>query len=129
MPAQRPFEQAFWSKVDKRDPDECWPWTGKRNSGGYARLCRGRSELSASQIAWRLANGRDFPAGLYALHRCDNPGCVNPAHIRPGTQRENVADMVAKGRANWTGLVVDQLRRGPINRGSSDPTSSTARKE
>lgn len=52
----------------------------------------------ASQVAWCLANGSDWPEGMHAMHSCDNPSCVNPAHIRPGTHAENMRDMFAKGR-------------------------------
>jgi hypothetical protein len=82
--------------------DECWPWTGTRNSKGYGqlRVTRGRSprHVTATRVAWALANGLEFPAGMQACHSCDNPPCVNPNHIWPGTNGENVKDSFAKGR-------------------------------
>jgi hypothetical protein len=103
MPHSIPLEQAFWSKVDKRGSDECWPWTGYHNHRGYARFSRrdkgGPSKgHPAGRMAWVLTYGKPFPAGRFACHRCDNPGCVNPAHIFPGTPLDNMRDMVAKGR-------------------------------
>jgi hypothetical protein len=74
MPAQRPLEQAFWSKVDKRGSDECWPWTGYHNHRGYARFSRrdkgGPSKgHPAGSMAWVLTYGkrRSPPADLPAI--------------------------------------------------------------
>jgi hypothetical protein len=54
--------------------------------------------VSAHRLAWEAANGRPVPDGLLVLHSCDNPPCVNPAHLRAGTHRENMGDKVARGR-------------------------------
>jgi hypothetical protein len=97
-------EERFWAKVDKRGPDECWPWAAGRNAKGYGYFHiggeRARSvvERSAHRASWVLARG-PIPDGLYVLHRCDNPPCVNPAHLFLGTHLDNIQDMKAKGRA------------------------------
>lgn len=83
----------FWSKVDKREADECWPWLGTVNHRGYGRL----SNKPATHIALSL-DGRPRPVGAMALHSCDNPPCCNPAHLRWGTAADNVADMVSRKR-------------------------------
>ena len=54
---------------------------------------------------WELMNDSAIPAGKIIMHTCDNPICVNPDHLRVGTQRQNVEDMIAKDRANITPLI------------------------
>jgi hypothetical protein len=86
----------FWSKVEKSDERSCWNWkAGTRN--GYGRLWLDGGIKSAHRVAWEFTNG-PIPDGLRVLHRCDNPSCCNPAHLFLGTQEDNVADMVSKGR-------------------------------
>jgi hypothetical protein len=87
----------FWSKVDRRGPDECWPWLGHLDDGGYGRV--GRGHFVASRVAWELHNEAQVPEGQRVLHSCDNPPCMNPAHLWAGTQKDNVQDAISKGRA------------------------------
>lgn len=112
------LELRFWSKVDRRGPDECWPWKAAKRRRGYGVFWRAGKFVNASRVAWELANGRPMPAEMRPLHGCDNPPCCNPRHIRPGTQKENVAEMHARGRTNlprgekhWThGLSLSDIR-------------------
>jgi hypothetical protein len=97
----RPFEQRFWEKVDRRGPDQCWLWTAALTGNGYGviRLDTHLPRVQAHRASWMLSNG-PIPDGLWVLHRCDTPRCVNPAHLFLGTRADNVQDMIAKGRQN-----------------------------
>lgn len=89
----------FAAKVDRRGANECWPWTGCRNSCGYGRIAlRGpvRSVIATHAALW--LDGRPRPEGAIALHSCDNPACVNPAHLRWGSHADNVSDMMNRQR-------------------------------
>jgi len=91
--------ERFWSKVDMRGPDECWPWLGASvKSYGRFYLNREMTSVPAHVLAWELENAAEFPIGLESRHTCDNPICVNPRHIVPGTHSENVRDCVERGR-------------------------------
>lgn len=85
------------SKVAVQD-DGCWLWTGCKSSGGYgdAPIMLAPSRL-AHRLSYSLLVG-PIPDGAVVRHTCDVPPCVNPAHLRVGTQAENIADKVAKGR-------------------------------
>lgn len=91
--------ERFWSYVDIRRHDECWPWTGGVSSDGYGsfKLASYRT-VTASRLAL-IAYKMQEPEGLHVLHRCDNPSCCNPRHLRFGTVADNAQDKVSRGRA------------------------------
>lgn len=79
-------------------PDECWEWTRARNKN-YGMISVGNGKLRGAHIiAWELANDAELPAGMLIRHTCDNPPCTNPGHLLLGTQADNTADMVSRGR-------------------------------
>jgi hypothetical protein len=85
----------FWSHVDKSG--ECWNWIAKHTQDGYGSLKLNRKMYSAHRVAYEISTG-DNPSGFVVMHSCDNKSCCNPAHLKKGTHRDNMQDMIAKGR-------------------------------
>ena len=92
----------FWMLVEIGDPDECWPWTGYTDEDGYGQMYDGYRMRGAHELALEWFSGEARPKGYDTCHKCHNPVCVNPAHLRFDSRKSNVADMVAAGRCNPT---------------------------
>jgi hypothetical protein len=120
---QESIVSRFWAKVERNGPlhpvlhTHCWQWTGcvvaryGQIALGHPRT-PGSKRWKAHRFSWELFHG-PIPDGLRVIHQCDNCLCVNPSHLRLGTQRENVHDAIRKGRRNAFGqqkLQADDVR-------------------
>lgn len=92
----------FWSRVAISGDDECWNWTAGKNGVGYGVFyCdtgSGRRAMLSHRFSLGVSLKKDLPRELFVLHSCDNPACVNPHHLRLGTQKENMRDAVIRNR-------------------------------
>lgn len=93
--------------TDKNDLEGCWPWTG--STSGPSKFAYGvisidgrRTRVTRYLLSEKL--GRPLGRFEYACHSCDNPLCVNPAHLFVGSPKDNQRDSIRKGRANRSGL-------------------------
>ncbi len=92
----------FWSYVDVQEPDNCWVWL--KWTDPYGRFHIGKERTLAHIFSYELKNGFGSAMGLVIRHSCDNPPCVNPAHLIGGTHKENTEDMYCRGRqGDWKG--------------------------
>jgi len=100
------WSDRFWSRVHPEALSGCWLWHGKVRHDGYGVLGF-NSKYRAHHVAYEKVNGARLP-GTVVMHTCDVPGCVNPEHLRLGTQQENLADMHRKGRARGNAKLTEE---------------------
>jgi hypothetical protein len=115
---------SFYSFVNKDGPviyeelGKCWVWTGYCTARGYGRY---KFLNAAYRIAWVLEYG-PIAEGMHILHRCDNPSCVRPSHLKQGTHQDNMDDKCAKGRQSHAGgNTIEGAARGDRNGARTKP--------
>ncbi|MGH7182638.1 MAG: HNH endonuclease signature motif containing protein [Nitrospiraceae bacterium] len=99
------IEPFFWNKVEKSR--KCWIWVGARNRQGYGIVgelsftSKLTHETLAHRVAWVIYTHQYVPDGLIIMHSCDNPPCISPFHLSVGSNADNMADKMKKGRGMW----------------------------
>jgi hypothetical protein len=108
----------FWSRVEQKGANDCWPWTGSRRRArpgqmGYGQVHIHRRNYPAHRIAYMMVTGRDLTPDCKVRHTCDNPICCNPAHLVEGTHLENMEDMRRRGRGGkkLTPAIAREIRK------------------
>lgn len=96
---------AFWTKA--LATGECWEWQARRDKDGYGYFAFRGSMRRAPVVAWFMAYG-EWPKGTI-MHTCDNPPCIRPSHLKVGTMKENIQDMLRKGRAKRAKLTPGEV--------------------
>lgn len=104
----------FWPHITRHTDTGCWEYA-IRESSGYGVVRVGRIQELAHRLSWRLHFGA-IPIGLFVCHRCDNPSCVNPAHLFLGSARDNNLDRQSKGRSKNL-FTSDDLHPARVRRG------------
>lgn len=111
----------FEAKYMVNEDTGCWDWTASRARGGYGQFMSsvkdGRLWYRAHRFSY-LAHKGEIPNGLVVMHTCDNPSCVNPEHLKVGTQTDNIRDRDEKERGIWTRTV---SRGMDVRKIQSDP--------
>lgn len=97
MADKKTLEELVSDKYEIAD-NGCWLWTKYVGTSGYGQVQVSHKSKSAHRVMFQVHNG-EIPKGLVVMHTCDNKLCVNPDHLSLGTQKDNVRDCVAKGRA------------------------------
>jgi hypothetical protein len=113
---RKTWQEKLWARTNRSGgPDACWLWTASCVKG-YGQLHVDGKSKRVHRLMYELVVG-PIPEGLDILHSCDVRNCCNPAHLRPGTDLENAADKMRRGR--WRGGSSNPGERHP-NRKLSD---------
>lgn len=88
----------FWNKINIKNNDDCWIWLGGLFKTGYGAFHINYKTVLAHRYSYELTYGKILN-GMLVLHKCDNKKCCNPKHLFLGTQKDNMDDMINKGRS------------------------------
>jgi hypothetical protein len=88
------------------DDNGCWIWQLSKNNIGYGMMRDDKKMRTTHRVSYEEHNGVKIPSGMCVCHSCDNPLCVNPAHLFLGTRQQNTHDMISKGRHKFWGGVI-----------------------
>lgn len=109
--------ERFWSKIRFGDIKECWEWIAGKTTAGYGSysiVINGKWDKTYAH-RFILEKLQTNIKNLCSLHSCDNPGCVNPNHLFPGTKQDNMDDMYSKGRDRHNPNRGSQHHRSKLN--------------
>jgi hypothetical protein len=108
----------FWDRVNENtviEANGCHLFNGHRNDDGYARISKDGKLVFVHREIFKKHNPEVEITGV-VMHTCDTPNCINPKHLRHGTQADNVKDMKDKGRGNYlTGSAQSQAKLTEAN--------------
>lgn len=86
------------SRISINQISDCWEYQGGKNNVGYGMIRDEKHMRTTHRVSYEEHNNTSIPKGLCVMHSCDNPCCVNPAHLSLGTRKDNTQDMLRKGR-------------------------------
>lgn len=111
------------AKSTKITESGCWIWMCGEDKDGYGQFSLQNKNIRAHRASWMVHVG-DIPQGMCVMHRCDIPACINPHHLRLGTNAENTKDKMDKGRHRPASGDAHYLRRKPDARaGDKSPSA------
>lgn len=104
VPPKPPLVRRFWSKVAAGDGRSCWTWTAALNDSGYGVFNLSGRMVRAHRIAYEFSYG-PIPDGMQVDHVCRNRQCVNPAHLRIATNKQNGENRSGAHRDSRSGVL------------------------
>ena len=110
----------FWRKVDKRGPDECWPWIASIDGHDYGSFRINQKTITAHRCAFLLSGGALTEKKNCVMHTCDNRRCCNPAHLLAGSVQDNNHDKAKKGRSNYNSSKGEQSVHAKVTQSEVD---------
>lgn len=96
----RCLQEIIKSRIHIDDMTGCWVWLGAKTPKGYGNIRYNKKYLKAHRASYQAFTG-EIPKGMVVMHSCDNPSCVNPAHLSIGSNQDNDDDKVRKLRQTF----------------------------